>query len=743
MTEGAAAAPTERTWVDVQKKTFTRWSNSFLRYRALKINELDQDLTDGVLLISLLEILSDKSLGKYNKTPKMKPQKLENISAALKFITSQGIKLVGIGPEDIHDKNLKLILGLIWTLILRFQIQRGGPDANAKAELLEWVRKQVAPYGLRPKNFNMDWTDGKVLSALTDSLQPGTLDYNGLSGNALNDTETAMDTAEREYQITKLMDAIDMVEMPDELAVMTYISLFRDWWNDQARRRAAEEEAERLRKMKLADPSQCFAEGPGLVQAYTNNVAPFTIHAINYFGEPVVMGGDQFAISVVDGSGKAVHFDSSDSGNGLYPVSYTPVSVGQYAVTISLRGENIKGSPFTPNVSGPSAHSTTASGPGVEGRGARIGHNAPFTVQSKDQNGKPVPTGNDPFEVRVERDHVGPVAVDFKDNGNGTYNGGYTPVAPGFYTVTITLAGENIQGSPFHPLIEQGNAAKSFAEGPGLHGGKTDHVLPFRITAVDPDGNRVTSGGDPFEVLISGPEPVTPTVRDNGDGTYDVEYSVGAPGDYEIKVNLHGSPVKDSPFHPHIKQSADANNSYAEGPGLEQLFDNEPGVFTIHAVDKNGNPRTDGGDDFAVAIRNPDGSETAPHVVDNGDGTYGVTYNPETPGDYVVTVALEGQPIKNSPITVNCKSGTDAGLSGFTTFQFTVQTRDKHGQNKTFGGDDFRVTISGPASVEVQTSDNGDGSYSASYSLTQNGSYTVSVHLNGKELNGSPFKQEL
>jgi len=34
------------------------------------------------------------------------------------------------------------------------------------------------------------------------------------------------------------MDAIDLVEMPDELAVMTYVSLFRDYWNNEARRRA-------------------------------------------------------------------------------------------------------------------------------------------------------------------------------------------------------------------------------------------------------------------------------------------------------------------------------------------------------------------------------------------------------------------------------------------------------------------------------------------------------------------------
>jgi filamin len=732
----------EKTWVDVQKKTFTRWSNSFLRYKAQKINDLETDLEDGVLLIVLLEILSDKSLGRYNKTPKMKPQKLENISSALKFIAAQGIKLVGIGPEDIHDHNLKLILGLIWTLILRFQIQRGGPDANAKAELLEWVRKQVKPYGLVPKNFNFDWTDGKVLSALTDSLQPGVLPYDSISGNALDDTDRAMDVAEKEFAITKLMDASDMVEMPDELAVMTYVSLFRDWASNLERLRAAELEAERLRKMKMADPSQCYAEGPGLHSATTNNKAPFTIHAINYFGEPLTVGGDEFAVAV-DNNGTAVPHEFVDNNNGTYSVSYTPTQVGNYTIHVTLKGENIKDSPFHPSVTGPDAHHTTAHGPGVEGKGAKIGENAPFYVESKDAHGNKVPTGNDPYHVHVERDGHGEVPSNFHDKHDGTYEGGYVPTEPGYYTVAITLNGDHIQGSPFHPLIEQGNAGNSWAEGPGLHGGKTDHVLPFKIHAVDNEGKPIHKGGDPFKVHIAGPEEVHPHVKDNGDGTYDVEYSVGTPGDYTIEVTLHGHPIKDAPFHAHVKQSAAADQSYAEGPGLVSLVDNEPGVFTIHAVDKHGQPRHDGGDDFNVNIQNPDGSHQKPHVVDNNDGTYTVTYDPANPGDYVVNVDLEGHPIKDVPITVHCKSGTDAGLTGFTTFHFTVQTKDKHGEPKTFGGDDFRVTISGPSAVDVHTNDNGDGTYSANYLLNERGKYTVNVHINGKEIGGSPFHQEL
>ena len=47
--------------------------------------------------------------------------------------------------------------------------------------------------------------------------------------NALADTQRAMETAEREYQIARLLDPEDLVGTPDEHSVMTYVAQFRDW----------------------------------------------------------------------------------------------------------------------------------------------------------------------------------------------------------------------------------------------------------------------------------------------------------------------------------------------------------------------------------------------------------------------------------------------------------------------------------------------------------------------------------
>lgn len=48
---------------------------------------------------------------------------LHNIDTALHFLRCKGVKLVNIRSEDIVDGNPKLTLGLIWTIILHFQVR--------------------------------------------------------------------------------------------------------------------------------------------------------------------------------------------------------------------------------------------------------------------------------------------------------------------------------------------------------------------------------------------------------------------------------------------------------------------------------------------------------------------------------------------------------------------------------------------------------------------------------------------
>ena len=84
-------------WKKIQQNTFTRWANEHLKTIDRSINSLETDLADGLRLIALIEVLSQKRMPKYNHRPTFRSQKLENVSVALKFLEDEGIKIVNIG----------------------------------------------------------------------------------------------------------------------------------------------------------------------------------------------------------------------------------------------------------------------------------------------------------------------------------------------------------------------------------------------------------------------------------------------------------------------------------------------------------------------------------------------------------------------------------------------------------------------------------------------------------------------
>ena len=85
-------------WKRIQKKTFTRWCNEHLKAQKMFVEDLSSDLSDGVRLIVLIEVLAHKMLGRYNKRPRVYAQKMENVQLALDFLTKkERIRLVNIG----------------------------------------------------------------------------------------------------------------------------------------------------------------------------------------------------------------------------------------------------------------------------------------------------------------------------------------------------------------------------------------------------------------------------------------------------------------------------------------------------------------------------------------------------------------------------------------------------------------------------------------------------------------------
>ncbi|XP_070183083.1 alpha-actinin-4-like [Littorina saxatilis] len=90
----------------------------------LRMVELFEDLRDGHNLISLLEVLAHDILPR--ERGHMRFHKIQNVQIALDFLRLKGIRLVNIRSDEIVDGNPKLTLGLVWTIILHFQVGRRG-----------------------------------------------------------------------------------------------------------------------------------------------------------------------------------------------------------------------------------------------------------------------------------------------------------------------------------------------------------------------------------------------------------------------------------------------------------------------------------------------------------------------------------------------------------------------------------------------------------------------------------------
>ncbi|NWV48594.1 MACF1 factor, partial [Daphoenositta chrysoptera] len=207
------------------------------------VNDLYEDLRDGHNLISLLEVLSGDTLPR--EKGRMRFHRLQNVQIALDYLKKRQVKLVNIRNDDITDGNPKLTLGLIWTIILHFQISDihvtgESEDMSAKERLLLWSQQTTEGYaGIRCENFTTCWRDGRLFNAIIHKYRqvlcllpwkmPDLIDMSTVAVQSnLANLEHAFFVAEK-LGVARLLDPEDVdVSSPDEKSVITYVSSLYD-----------------------------------------------------------------------------------------------------------------------------------------------------------------------------------------------------------------------------------------------------------------------------------------------------------------------------------------------------------------------------------------------------------------------------------------------------------------------------------------------------------------------------------
>ncbi|KFP04611.1 Tripartite motif-containing protein 45, partial [Calypte anna] len=100
---------------------------------------------------------------------------------------------------------------------------------------------------------------------------------------------------------------------------------------------------------KVVDPARCTLHGEDLHSACQNQLTGFTLLFNNTRGERMRQGGEAVQVTIthkekVDCSVKPT---VCDNGDGTYHISYSPEEPGLYAVCVYVKGQHVKGSPFT------------------------------------------------------------------------------------------------------------------------------------------------------------------------------------------------------------------------------------------------------------------------------------------------------------------------------------------------------------------------------------------------------------
>uniref|UniRef100_A0A8D2L0S3 Filamin B n=2 Tax=Varanus komodoensis TaxID=61221 RepID=A0A8D2L0S3_VARKO len=723
-------------WKRIQQNTFTRWCNEHLRCVNKRIGNLQFDLSDGLRLIALLEVLSQKHMyRKYHQRPTFRQMQLENVSVALEFLEKENIKLVSIDSKAIVDGNLKLILGLIWTLILHYSISmpvwedEGDDDAKKqtpKQRLLGWIQNKI-PY-LPITNFNQNWQDGKALGALVDSCAPGLCpDWEAWDPKKpVDNAREAMQQADDWLGVPQVITPEEIIHPDvDEHSVMTYLSQFPK----------AKLKPGAPLKPKL-NPKKARAYGKG-IEAHGNMVkqpAKFTVDTISAGqGEVMVFVEDP------EGNREEAKVTPDNDKNKTYAVQYVPKVAGPHKVTVLFAGQHISKSPFEVNVDKAQgdASKVTAKGPGLEVTGNIANKPTYFEIYTAGAGVGDIgvdvedPQGNNTIEVTVE------------DKGNQVYRCVYKPLQAGPHTVRVTFAGEHVPKSPWSVLIgEACNPSACRASGRGLQpkGVRIRETADFKVDT------KAAGSGD-MHVAIKGPKGLDELVKQKEfvDGVHSFEYYPVTPGKYIVTILWGGHNIPKSPFEVQVGPEAGPQKVRAWGPGLHEGVVGKSADFVVESI----GPEVGS---LGFAIEGP--SQAKIECDDQNDGSCDVKYWPTEPGEYAVHIMCDDEDIKDSPYMAFIQpaspdfnsdkvkaygSGLEkSGCIVNVPAEFTVDTKNAgNAPLKIYAQDGEGDPI------DIQVKSKPDGIYACSYIPAKPIKHTIAVTWGGANVPNSPYRIQI
>ncbi|TWW57270.1 Filamin-A [Takifugu flavidus] len=422
-------------------------------------------------------------------------------------------------------------------------------------------------------------------------------------------------------------------------------------------------------------------------------------------------------------------------------------------VTVLFAGQHISKSPFEVEIGMAQGDSSkaTAQGPGLEPSGNIANKTTYFDVYTAGAG-----VGEVEVTIMDPSGKNNTVTCSIEDKGNSSYRCTYKPTQEGVHIISVMFAGGQISRSPFTVNVgEACNPTLCSAKGRGLQpkGLRVKETADFRVYTKG-------AGTGELKVTIKGPSKSQSTHKrlswegleepckrkDLGDGVYGFEYYPTSPGTYSITITWGGQHIPRSPIEVKIGPEAGQQKVRAWGPGLEGGVVGKSADFVVEAV----------GDDVGTLGFSVEGpSQAKIECDDKGDGSCDVRYWPTEPGEYAVHVLCNSEDIQHSPFMAEIVAAPSkdfspdkvkafgpglqsSGLAVGKPTEFTVDA--KHA-----GKAPLKIVAQDGegAPVDVHVKDNGNGTYSCSYTPRKPVKHTAMISWGGVNIPNSPFRMTI
>lgn len=605
-----------------------------------------------------------------------------------------------------------MILGLMWTLIGKYQIKSSGKGMSTKKAMLGWVNTVIPEYGIA--NFSTDWNDGRAVCGIADRIRPGLCpNHFALDKNrGLDNCKLGMDLSEQHLDIPKVLTPEDLNNPEvDDLSVMTYVSYFCQPYNMVLLQWIRQKIPHRGIKNLSTDWNNGINLG-ALTEACFPGVCPNwkSMDAAN------AMQNNEKMITMIK---ERLGINCPVSAGELADPKMDEIVVATYLH--HFRNAKLRSSP----------EEFSLMMPPLPGGCAIVNEPFTFNVQVT------MITGEDLTRDISVQAH-GPksaAAVSLKaDPETSSLAATFVPTEAGSYDIIASYNEQNIQGSPFQLQVADPAKCQFLGDPPtSLHVGVMEEVVVKTRGAGD--GKLSCKIDSPEEVES---EVLTCSLEDNGEDTYTIKLEPKKLGEAKILVTWAGRDIPQTPLKLKV---CDASQCCMSGLSLEEEYTvGKPVDFTVTSA---------GAGEGKLEVRPRGSSALYTPTVNSSGSQHEVSFTPWEVGEHKIEVLWEGTHIPGSPVTLDIKpepdvnscSATGSGLKRGIAKQpntFKILSPEKGLLEKKNG---LEVTVSSPTdTVPVEITDNGDTTYTVTYTPENEGAHVASVKFYEKPITGSPFK---